>query len=300
MTAAEAGVLLLCCRLGDPDCKPLTAPQFRELGHRVRASSPARDSLQDLSVSDLTALGYDETQAETMLRLLDRERLLTDYLRRAEDMGIHPLTRISPGYPKQLSSALGFSAPTVLFYKGSVSLLTQPCVAMVGSRQLRPENEAFTRKMGRYLAETKRVLVSGGALGADRVAQSACLSHGGSAIIFTAERLKDCKTEENTLFLSADGYDAPFSTPRALTRNKYIHVQGQKALAVQCTLEKGGTWQGSMENLTHGWSPLYAFNDGSDSMRALEERGAVLISRPEELDKYAPPQESLFLQNGMP
>lgn len=294
MTAIEEGVLLLCCRLGDPDAKPLTGPQFRELGRRVRVSESSGDPQRSLSCTHLTALGYEEAQAENILRLLERQEFLRTYLGKAEDLGIYPLTRLSPGYPKRLRAALGFSAPPVLFYKGNPDLLNQLCIAVVGSRQLRPENEAFARDTGRYLAETGRVLVSGGALGADRTAQNACLSAGGSAIVFTAEQLKNCKPKPRTLYLSADGFDVPFSTPRALTRNRYIHIQGQKALAVQCSLEKGGTWQGSAENLKHGWSPLYVFDDDSQGAKALEEQGAIAIDRPAGLDEETCPQASLF------
>lgn len=260
-------------------------PQFRELGHRVRAALPGSDPLRQLHSSDLTALGYDEAQANGIFRLLDREDQLTAYLHKAEDMGIYPLTRLSDGYPRGLNAALGYAAPPVLFYRGNVSLLSQPSVAVVGSRQLHKENEAFARDTGRYLALTGRTLVSGGAMGADRMAQTACLDHGGTAVIFIADRLTDHAPIENTLFLSADGFDVPFSIPRALGRNKLIHIHGQKALAVQCAHGVGGTWQGCMENLKHRWSPLYVFDDGSQGAAALTEHGAKPISRPAQIEE---------------
>ena len=283
MTAAEEGVLLLCCRLGDPNCKPLTLPQFRELGHRVRAGLSGEDPLRQLRSSDLTALGYEENRADEILRLLDRDDQLLDYLHRAEDLNIHPVTRLSPDYPEAIGRALGFSAPPVLFCRGDLSLLSRPSVAVVGSRHLFPENEFFARAVGQHLARTGLTLVSGGAMGADRTVQDTCLAHGGSAVIFVADRLAEHKQEANTLFLSADGFDVPFSVPRALSRNKLIHIHGQKALAVQCSHGTGGTWQGCMENLKHRWSPLYTFNDGSPGSIALIAHGAKPISQPTEI-----------------
>ena len=283
MTAAEEGVLLLCCRLGDQNCKPLTMPQFRELGHWVRAGFSGEDPLRQLRSSDLTALGYEENRADEILRLLDRDDQLLDYLHRAEDLNIHPITRFSDHYPRKLNAALGFSAPPVLFYLGDPSMLSRPSVAVVGSRRLHPENEAFTRAVGWYLARTGRVLVSGGARGADQAAQNACLSQGGSAVIFVADRLADHASAANTLYLSADGFELPFSIPRALSRNKLIHIQSQKSLAVQCTHGTGGTWQGCMENLKHKWSPLYVFNDGSQGSIALIAQGAKPVSHPNEI-----------------
>ncbi len=284
MTAAEEGVLLLCCRLGDLNCKPLTMPQFRELGHRVRAGLTGKDPLRQLQVADLTALGYEETQADEILRLLDRDDRLLAYLHQAEDLNIHPITRLSVGYPQSFSQTLGLSAPPVLFYRGDLTLLSTPSVSVVGSRRLLPKNEAFARESGQYLSRTGRTLVSGGAIGADRIAQEACLSNGGSTVIFPADRLMDHRPEERTLYLCTDGFDIPFSVPRALSRNKLIHIQGQKTLAVQCACGVGGTWQGCMENLKCHWSKLYVFADGSQGTVALAAQGAIPIAHPSKLD----------------
>lgn len=283
MTAAEEGVLLLCCRLGDPNCKPLTSPQFRELGQKIRAGLPGQDPLRQLRICDLVGLGYEEEQADAILRLLDRDEQLLEYLHQAEDLDIHPITRISSHYPHSFRQMLGFSAPPVLFYRGDLALLSQPSAAVVGSRHLYPENELFARAAGQHLARTGRVLVSGGAMGADRTVQESCLAYGGSAVIFTADRLADHAQEERTLYLSADGFDVPFSIPRALGRNKLIHIHGQKALAVQCSHGTGGTWQGCTENLKHRWSPLYVFNDGSLGSIALIAQGAKPVSHPNEI-----------------
>ena len=59
MTAAEEGVLLLCCRLGSEDVKPLTMAQFRDLGLRVRAAIPGGDPLAEMTPTDLRRLGYE-------------------------------------------------------------------------------------------------------------------------------------------------------------------------------------------------------------------------------------------------
>ena len=39
----------------------------------------------------------------------------------------------------------------------------------------------------------------------------------------------------------------------------------------------GGTWDGSVKNLRFGWSPLYIFDDGSESAGLLEQMGAGKI-----------------------
>lgn len=294
MTAAEEGVLLLCCRLGDPDCKPLTTAQFRELGLRVRAAIPDSDPLSELSLRDLIRLGYTAEESTRILCLLERKRQLSDYLSEGERKGIVPLTRISSDYPQRISRARKFSAPPVLFASGDLSLLAQPSVAVVGSRQLHPENEAFAVQAGRTAAKEGLVLVSGNAHGADRTAQNACLEAGGSCIVFTADRLMDHRPQEHMLYLSEDGYDLSFSAYRALHRNSLIHIQGDKTIAAQCTYGKGGTWEGSLDNLKHSWSPLFVFDDSSSGAQALIERGATGVKTLSSVLELTPSQISFF------
>ncbi len=294
MTAAEEGVLLLCCQLGDPDSRPLTTAQFRELGRRVRTSSMDGDPLAELSAAALRQLGYDDDQAGRILGLLRRTSRLRDYVARGQAQEIQPLTRLSPAYPDRLRQMGQEASAPVLFYRGDVSLLRRPAVAVVGSRQLLPENEAFARQAGRLAAREGLVLVSGGAQGADLTAQNACLEHGGSCVIFVADLLTAHPPQANTLYLSEGGYDCPFSPARALHRNGLIHMLGEKTLAAQCTFGSGGTWQGCLENLRRRWSELYVFADGSPAMAALEERGAVPVHRLESLRALVSGQISLF------
>ena len=56
MTAGEEGFLLLTGYLGDPERKPLTVAQFRDLTARARAMSrPEAD--RDMTAEDLLAIG---------------------------------------------------------------------------------------------------------------------------------------------------------------------------------------------------------------------------------------------------
>ena len=79
------------------------------------------------------------------------------------------------------------------------------------------------------------------------------------------------------LLLSEEGFDLEFSAQRALSRNRCIHALGISAIAAQCSLQTGGTWDGSVKNLRFGWSPLCVFDDGSKSAHLLTEMGAAKI-----------------------
>ena len=294
MTAAEEGVLLLCCRLGDEQAKPLTMARFRDLGLRVRAIMSGGDPLAELAISDLLRLGYSESDAAHIAGLLDRQELLSRYLAAGERRDITPIARVSPYYPLRVSRQKQLSSPPVMFATGDLRLLEQPSVAVVGSRNLLPDNEAFARSAGQKAAEEGLVLVSGNATGADQTAQNACLDAGGACVVFVADRLMDHKPHARILYISEDGYDLPFSPARALHRNALIHMQGDKAIAAQCTYGKGGTWEGCLDNLRHGWSPLFVFDDGTPGTRALIDRGATGISRLHSISELTPHQMTLF------
>lgn len=278
MTAGEEGFLLLTGYLGDPERKPLTVAQFRDLTVRARAMSrPNAD--RDLTEEDLLAIGCDKTAARRILQLLAQEEQLQWYVSRGNREGCRPITRISECYPHRLRTALAMEAPGTLWYKGDLSLLRRKTVSLVGSRDLFPENEAFAKEVGRQAALQGYVLVSGNARGADRIAQDSCLAHGGSVISVVADRLTDQREKANVLYLSEDGYDLEFSAYRALKRNRVIHSLSDQTFVAQCTLEKGGTWDGTKNNLRHGWSHVFCFRDGSRSVRELEQMGATGIDQ---------------------
>lgn len=279
MTAAEEGVLLLCCALGDPHAVPLTAAQFRDLGRLIRSQGLSGDPLSQLTATKLRGLGVAPALADQILRLLDRQARLSTYLRTAADQGIYPLTRLNAAYPARLRAKAGFLSPPVLFCRGDSSLFAQPSVAVVGSRRLRPENAAFARQAGTLAAREGFTLVSGGAVGADQEAQNACLARGGSAVIFPADALLSHPAAKHVLYCTAGGYEYGFTSRRALARNGFIHMQGDRTLVAQCTPEMGGSWAGSVENLRHGYSELFVFDDGSPGARALMARGATGVSR---------------------
>ena len=279
MTAAERGVLLLCAQLPDGE-KPLTMAQFRTLSMRAHALGPGSgDPLRELHEKDLHRLGYGEADASRIVHLLAREAALDGYLARAAKLGIVPLTRISPAYPKRLAAQLGMDCPPVLFVRGDLRLLQARMIGVVGSRALRPENRAFAEAAGRLIAGEHFTLVSGGAPGADSAAQQACLSENGSAVIFPATQLCSCQAQDNLCHVSEDGFDLPFSTPRALRRNRLIHAMGEKTLVAQAGLETGGTWAGTTDNLRRSYSPVFVFDDGSDAANALSALGAQPVTQ---------------------
>lgn len=279
MNGRERGFLLLTSHLGDPERKPLTAAQLRTLAKRVCDSDFSGED-RELTVKDLTALGYGWDAAAHIAELLKQEPQLDHYLARGAALGCRPVTRVSPGYPPLLRQRLGLDSPGCLWASGDLSILNTPAVALVGCRNLSEPNRAFAEAVGVQAAELGLTLVSGNARGADRAAQDACLSAGGRVISIVADGLHRC-TARNLLFLSEDGFDEPFSAQRALSRNRCIHALGRVVFVAQSELQKGGTWSGTVRNLRFGWSPVACFRDGSEASALLEQMGACLIGQEE-------------------
>ena len=276
MTGPEQGFLLLTSTLGDPDRKSLTVAQFRTLAKRVQAAE-REVSARDLTAEDLLGLGYDASMAERIFSLLSGSSQLREYLHRAQKCDCCPITRLNPLYPLPVRRRLGLESPGVLWAKGDVTLLNRPAVAVIGSRDLQEENRKFAEEAGREIVKQGYILVSGNAKGADRTAQESCLEAGGSVISVVADSLQKQPLRERTLYLSLDDFDQGFSAQRALHRNHVIHTMAELTIAAQCTLGKGGTWEGILANLKNGWNPVCIFDDGSEAVTELQNRGVQLI-----------------------
>lgn len=278
MTPRENGFLLLTCHMGDPQRKVLTVPQLRLLAQCVNASQiPNEDG--EVTVSDLMAMGYNRPSAQRVIDLLSETQRLQWYLEQAKKAGCIPVTRVSEQYPLILRQRLGLDSPGVLWCKGDMDLLDTPKVSLVGSRELLPDNHAFAEALGRQTARQGITLVSGNARGADQTAQNACLAAGGKVICVVADSLESHKTRENVLYISEDVFDGEFSAQRALSRNRVIHCLGVMTFVAQCTLGKGGTWDGTVNNLKRNYSPVFCFDDGSPATVELIQRGAVPIKQ---------------------
>lgn len=280
MTGPEQGFLLLASKLGNPQRKPLTTAQMRNLAERMKSAQPCVPDRQ-LEESDIAALGYRRDAAGRILSLLADKLLLSCYLKEAKRAKCHPLTRVSDGYPKALIRNLGWEAPAVLWAKGNISFLQMPMISLVGSRDIASLNRTFAMEVGRQAAIQGYALVSGNARGADYAAQRACLDHGGCVISVVADSLADKRPHERILYLSEEAFDADFSPQRALSRNRVIHALTQKTFVAQCAYGRGGTWDGTVKNLRAGWSTVFCFQDGSEGAVGLIQMGAQGIEMKE-------------------
>jgi DNA processing protein len=104
------------------------------------------------------------------------------YLRSLEPLGIRWLPRTGAAFPHGLGAI--FDPPAGLFLRGPspVELLDAPCVAVVGARSCSAYGSQVARMLGRELAASGLVVVSGMARGIDGEAHRGALEAGGQTI----------------------------------------------------------------------------------------------------------------------
>lgn len=99
---------------------------------------------------------------------------------RARDLAASIVLWTDPEYPVQLRPVI--DAPLLLYCRGDLSLLQSPGFAVVGSRKATKHGRSVAEYMARCLSACGIAIVSGMALGIDRVAHEAALERVGRSI----------------------------------------------------------------------------------------------------------------------
>ena len=204
--------------------------------------------------------------------LFDRGGALGLALERWQRAGLWIMTQWDPQYPERLKQRLGLNSPPVLFGCGNEMLLARGGVAVVGSRDADREDLAFAGNLGAAAAAQGYSIVSGAARGVDQSAMLSALENEGTAIGVVAESLMRAATSAKyrRFLLSRDlalltpfNPEAGFSVGNAMSRNRYIYCLADAAIVVSSTPNRGGTWNGAIEDLKAGWAPLWVKRTGS-------------------------------------
>lgn len=103
-----------------------------------------------------------------------------DELAKAEELRLEVLTWASPGYPDRLRQII--DPPLTLYYQGDISLLANPSLAIVGSRECSRYGIELAHRISMDLADQGVTIVSGLAYGIDREAHLGGLKGPGSSI----------------------------------------------------------------------------------------------------------------------
>ena len=266
-TQAVMLLTLFFRKSGSQDAKPLSNREWSHLAIWLREHNldPSALLKEDLKTT-LTGWSDRSVTISRLQALLDRGAALGLALEKWQRAGLWVLTRSDPEYPGRIKKRLGGASPAVLFGCGNKNLLNSIGMAVVGSRDASEEDLAFTRKLGQQIAENGYMVVSGGARGVDEISMQGALEGEGTAIGVLADSLLKSTTSSrfrngimsgSLTLVSPFNPEAGFNVGNAMSRNRYIYCLSDAAVVISSTLDRGGTWNGAIEDLEAAWVPLW-------------------------------------------
>ncbi|MDX3773933.1 DNA-processing protein DprA [Chromatiaceae bacterium AAb-1] len=159
----------------------------------------------------------------------------------------HIITYDDPAYPPLLRQTK--QPPLLLFVKGSVAVLSQPQVAMVGSRQPTPTGKQVAKQFAAELTRHGFLITSGLARGIDSYSHQGALSAGGLTVAVLGHGLRQVYPKSNIQLaeqITAQGALVseyfPDVGPRAEhfpQRNRIVVGLSQGTLVVEAAIKSG-------------------------------------------------------------
>ena len=212
---------------------------------------------EEVGLNEIEKIQFEESRTQ-----LANNSFLVDELM-AQGYDILPITH--EDYPKLLNENLKFNAPTVIYTKGNKSLLQEPSIAIVGSRNADVKSISFTDNIAKNATRNNKVVVSGFAKGVDRQALDSAVGTNGKSIIVLPQGIMTFGSGFKQYFkhivlgrvlvMSTFAPKAPWSVEFAMARNPIIYGMASEIFVAQSD-EKGGTWSGVIDGLRKN-RPIY-------------------------------------------
>ncbi len=245
---------------------------------------PGSEDLLDKCVQKINKPAFNRGRLQ---RLLSRGFLLSQAIESWRKRAIWVVSHMDEAYPQRLRDRLE-KAPAVLYGCGDHTLLNAGGLAVVGSRHVDEDILEYANQIGNLAASAGRTIVSGGARGVDQAAMNGALEAGGKSIGVLANGLKGAATNrshrdpilnEQLVLISPYDPSSGFNVGHAMQRNKLIYALADAALVVNAEKNKGGTWNGAIEQLGNKIysMPVYVRSTGtlSEGLDALNKKGAL-------------------------
>ena len=244
------------------------------------------DLFENPSNWEIVGLNEDEKkQFEEAKSQLSNNSFLIEELM-AQGYDILPITH--EDYPKLLKENLKYNAPTVIYSKGNKSLLQEPSIAIVGSRNADAKSLSFTDNIAKKAVENNKVVVSGFAKGVDRQALDSAVGVNGKSTIVLPQGIMTFGSgfkeyfkhiaQGRVLVMSTFAPKAPWSVEFAMARNPIIYGMASEIFVAQSD-SKGGTWSGVIDGLRKN-RPIYVRYPEKNEKNAnvlLIQRGAFAV-----------------------
>ena len=244
------------------------------------------DLFENSSIWDTVGLNDDEkTYFQSAKNQLANNSFLVEELL-AQGYDILPITH--EDYPKLLKANLNYNAPTIIYTKGDKSLLQEPSIAIVGSRNANVTSLSFTENIAKRATIEGKVVVSGFAKGVDRQALDSSMKANGKSIIVLPQGIMTFASgfkqyfkhisQGRVLVMSTFAPKAPWSVEFAMARNPIIYAMASEIYVAQSE-EKGGTWSGVESGLRRHRTIYvrYPEKDEKNANMLLIQKGALAV-----------------------
>lgn len=223
--------------------------------------------------------------------------------------GIGAVSFLDDQYPKQLLKTVdergNLSVPVVLYYKGDISIASQPGLAVIGTREPTSEGERIGVFLAAEFAKRNFNIVSGLAIGCDTCGHRGALKVGGKTTAFLAHGLTTIYppqnaglaeriVEEGGLLMSEYSIGTPLSPYYLVARDRLQSGLSKATLVIQ-TGRNGGTMHAANATLA-AQKPLYVVgykdvftqsHEKTEGNAYLVQKGARYIYEDDNLDEIA-------------
>jgi DNA processing protein len=169
----------------------LGASRIRKLiDHFGSAERVFHASLTELEASGMRAVSAQSLATGKSMELAQEE------LAKAADVKARIISLSDPEYPTRLKEI--YDPPVILFVKGNVEILSQPGIAMVGTRHPTPYGMGMAERLGTDLANRGLVIISGMARGVDTASHRGVIAAKGKTVAVLGTGIDVMYPKENT------------------------------------------------------------------------------------------------------
>ncbi|NMB44878.1 MAG: DNA-protecting protein DprA [Firmicutes bacterium] len=144
------------------------------MGSEAEAFHATREELQAYT-------GIGHTRVDAIVRARMELDLVSEWEKLYRHNNVKLITWLDRDYPVRLQHI--YDPPPVLYYRGDLSCLQHPTIAIVGRRRASPRGIGWSKRLGRDLAAAGVTVVSGLALGIDTAAHEGSLETGRTAAV---------------------------------------------------------------------------------------------------------------------
>jgi len=142
-------------------------------------------------------ISKEDLKEKTINELTNKKYIqkLREYEKYMKNNNINILTINDKDYPIKLKKI--YDPPVVLYYKGEISIIKNPSIAIVGCRECSLYGIKLAKEFSSLLSQHKINIVSGLAKGIDSYSHIGCLKENGKTIAVIGNGLDDIYPKEN-------------------------------------------------------------------------------------------------------